>query len=134
MFERDLNATTLSQKVGINHTSISSFLAKESLPTLDSLIKLADYFKCTTDFLLGLESDNSSTVFYPCPPFAEQLKVLRKEFNDCPWCRIYQTAEISASRFYEWKNGKRVPTIENILKIAEAYQRSVDFIIGRAKH
>lgn len=133
MFERGLNATTLSLEVGINHASISSFLNEESLPTYENLIKLADFFNCTSDFLLGLESDNTSTVFYSCPPFSEQLKVLRKEFGR-PWCHFYQTAKISPSRFYEWKNGKHNPSVETIIKIAKAYHRSVDFIIGRAKY
>lgn len=133
MFERGLNATTLSLEVGINHASISSYLNKESLPTYENLIKLADFFNCTSDFLLGLENDNSSTIFYSCPLFSEQLKVLKKEFA-CPWCHIYETAKVSSSRFYEWKNGKHNPTVEAIIKIAKAYHRSVDFIIGRAKY
>lgn len=129
--ENNLTATTLSEKIDINLNSISSFLRGDSLPSLESLIKLADFFNCTTDYVLGLENENSSTVFYKCPPFTEQLKVVKARIGK-PWCKFYEETEVSSARFYEWKNGKHQPSVENIIKLAIGLNVSVDFMIGRS--
>ena len=55
---------------------------------------------------------------------------LKKQYN-CTSYKIYTQTEITKSRFYDWKNGKRVPTVENIIKLAEFFDCRVDFILGR---
>lgn len=132
MFEQELSITKLAKEIGIDATTIGRYLHAQLTPTVETLVKLADFFQCTTDFLLGRESENYSSVFYTCPPFAEQLKVLKEHFQ-CPWWNFYKTAHISSSRFYEWKNGKRIPTLDCVIMLAEGFECTVDFIIGRTK-
>lgn len=132
MFEHEINATQLANAVGIDPTCIMRYLHCKRTPSVENLVKLADYFGCTTDFLLGREAENYVTTFYPCPPFSEHLKVLKEQFN-CPWWQIYKTAHITSSRFYEWKNGKRTPTLDCVVMIADGFGCTVDFVIGRTK-
>lgn len=132
MFERALNAAHLAKEVGIAATTIRNYLCARFTPTVENLVKLADYFQCTTDFLLGRETENYHSKFKPCPPFSEQLKILKEHFN-CPWWSFYKSAHISSSRFYEWKNGKRTPTLDCIIMLAEGFGCTVDFIIGRTE-
>ena len=132
MFERELNATQLATAIGIDPTNIMRYLRCVRTPSVENLVKLADYFGCTTDFLLGREPENYPTTFYPLPPFSEQLKVLKEHFN-CPWWQIYKTAHITSSRFYEWKNGTHAPTLDCVVMLADGFGCTVDFIIGRTK-
>ena len=132
MFERELNATQLAMAVGTDPTNIMRYLRCTRTPSVETLVKLADYFGCTTDYLLGRESENYPTTFYPLPPFSEQLKVLKEHFK-CPWWQIYKTAHITSSRFYEWKNGTFSPKLVNIILLADGFGCTVDFIIGRTK-
>lgn len=132
IFERKLTLTQLAKDVGIEKATLSRYLHAVMTPSVENLVKLADFFNCTTDFLLGRESENYSTAFKPCPPFSEQLIVLKEHFN-CPWWQFYKTAHISSSRFYEWKNGKRTPTLDCIIFLADGFDCPVDFIIGRTK-
>ncbi len=132
MFERELTLTQLANEVGIQKAILSRYMHSVMTPSVVNLVKLADYFQCTTDYLLGRENENYPTTFYPCPPFSEQLKVLKEHFN-CPWWNFYKTAHISSSRFYEWKNGTRTPTLDCIIFLAEGFGCTVDFIIGRTK-
>lgn len=133
MFEKDLNAATLANAIDTGICNIYCYVNKEHLPMLENLVKLADYFNCTTDFLLGLEEDNSSTVFLTRPPFSEQLAHLLKHFG-CSGYAFIKKAEISPSRYYDWKNGKRLPTVETVVRIADRLGCSVDFVLGRTKH
>ena len=132
MFERELNATQLATAIGIDPTNIMRYLRCVRTPSVENLVKLADYFGCTTDFLLGREPENYPTTFYPLPPFSEQLKVLKEHFN-CPWWQIYKTAHITSYRFYEWKNGTFSPKLDNIILLADGFGCTVDFVIGRTK-
>ncbi len=132
MFDRELTVTKLAQETGIEKAYLSRYLHGVMTPSVAILVKLADYFNCTTDFLLGRENENYPTSFKTCPPFSEQLLVLKEHFK-CPWWNFYRTAHISSSRFYEWKNGKRTPTLDCIIFLADGFGCTVDFIIGRTK-
>ncbi len=132
MFEHELNITQLAKETSIDATTIGRYLHAVYTPTVENLVKIANFFNCSTDFLLGREEENYPQTFYPCPPFAEQLKVLKEHFK-CPWWNFYKTSHISSSRFYEWKNGKRTPTLDCIIMLANGFGCTVDFIIGRTK-
>ncbi len=132
MFEHELNKTQLAKETGINATTIGRYLHAVYTPTVENLVKIANFFNCSTDFLLGREEENYSQTFYPCPPFAEQLKVLKEHFK-CPWWDFYRKSQISSSRFYDWKSGKRSPTLDCVIMLADSFCCTVDFIIGRTK-
>ena len=70
MFERELNLTQLANEVGIEKATLSRYFRALMTPSVENLVKLADYFQCTTDYLLGRETENYPTVFKPCPPFS----------------------------------------------------------------
>lgn len=116
--------------VGLRATTITRYLAKKRLPTIESLIILANFFKCSTDYLLGLETENRSKIFRPCPPFSERFKYILKE-NDLNCVQFAERAKIHQSLVYAWKNGKRVPSLDNLIKIAQFFDCSVDFVLGR---
>ncbi|MDE7265326.1 MAG: helix-turn-helix domain-containing protein [Clostridia bacterium] len=58
MSERNLNRETFAEKSGVNKTCITHYLQGKSLPTVETLVKIADYFQRSTDFLLGREEEN----------------------------------------------------------------------------
>lgn len=46
----------ISESTGISQASISLYLSKKRKPASDSIIKIADFFNVTTDYLLGLSN------------------------------------------------------------------------------
>ena len=56
--ESQLNQKMLAEKIEISETSLSHYLQDKHAPTVESLIKIADFFRCSTDYLLGREEDN----------------------------------------------------------------------------
>ncbi|MDE6474550.1 MAG: helix-turn-helix domain-containing protein [Clostridia bacterium] len=132
LIEHNLNARTLAKVLGMENSTITRYLNGERLPTIDSLVRIADYFKCSTDYLLCMEDESYQRDFSPCPPFAERLAFLLNYYK-CSSYRVYHTTGISQGRFYDWKNGISVPTVDNVVKLAKHFNCSVDFIIGRSK-
>lgn len=127
--ENNLDNKTLAKAAGINATCISHYLLGKRVPTVESLVKLADYFNRSTDFLLGREEENCNLTFKKCPPFKERLVFLKDYFN-CTAYAIYNGTDIAKSSYYGWLGGEK-PTVENIIRLADLFDRRVDFIIGR---
>ena len=130
LFENNLNEKQFAEKLGICVSSVSVYLQGKSLPTVESLVKIADYFKCTTDFLLGREEESKVRKFKPCPPFSEQILFLKKHFK-CSAYKIYHNTKIAKTSYYEWVGGERQPKVENVINLADIFECSVDFVLGR---
>ncbi len=130
IFESGQNYKTFAASLGLSASCVTEYISQKAMPTVSNLIKIADYLKRSTDFLLGREEDGKNLTFKVCPPFCERLKVLEENF-DGSVKEIYENAGITKSRYFDWKNGKRVPTVENVIKLAEFFDCRVDYILGR---
>ncbi len=52
----DVNAETVSKKTGISLSTISKWDAWDSMPNVESLIKLSIFFECSIDYLIGINN------------------------------------------------------------------------------
>lgn len=130
MLEENLTQNALAEKVNIDRSAISRYLSGRKLPTYSILIKLADYFHCTTDFLLALENENTCSEFKECPPFKEQLHFLLEKYKKTKY-QIKKEQHIAESAIYNWQNGVFNPSVYDLVKLAEFFDCSVDYILGR---
>ncbi|PWI50197.1 helix-turn-helix domain-containing protein [Sulfoacidibacillus thermotolerans] len=55
--ERSLTQKQLAQAIGANERGIRFYEAGAKQPTMDSLIKLADFFNVSLDYLVGRSDD-----------------------------------------------------------------------------
>ena len=127
----NMNALTLSKNLGCGHSSISRYLAGTN-PSVEMLVKIADYFQCSTDFLLGLADDYVAETYLPIPPFSERLPQLFSHFKITAY-RLQKLTGIAESAMDFWKKGIRTPSIDSVIRIAKALECPVDFVIGRVK-
>lgn len=131
--ESGLNKKEFASKAGLTPSEVSKYLTGECSPTLKSLIKTADFCNCTTDYVLGLENEKYAISFKPVPPFSERLKHLLPHFGYSGYSFCKQASKISASCYYDWLRGKREPSVESIINIAEFLGCGTDFVIGRSE-
>lgn len=130
MLLNGLTEQTLSEKSGVPIACISSYVRGLQAPYIDTLIKLSDYFKCSIDYLLG-RTDNCKKSFSGSVAFAQRFTELLKANNCSSYNEAFGEMQISKSSFYEWKRGKSLPTLENLVKLADFFGCSVDFLLGR---
>ncbi|MCM1545948.1 MAG: helix-turn-helix domain-containing protein [Clostridiales bacterium] len=128
--ERGLNNKQFSKLVGISEACISLYIKNNNVPSVSHLIKIAEYFQCSTDFLLGREQFKENLSFNVCPSFGEQVCFLEKYMNFTPK-DFYSRERISKSSYFDWKYNKRKPTLDSVIALAEICERRVDFILGR---
>lgn len=128
--EAGTNAFTVSKEIGCGNSTLSHYLTKRHLPKLNIAIKLADYFNCTVDYLLGRKDENEATKFNPCPDFGTRFDNICKEL-DVSRYRLHEDTKIAESVMRYWIQGKTKPSVFNIIQIADALNVSIDYLIGR---
>ncbi|MDE7330603.1 MAG: helix-turn-helix domain-containing protein [Clostridia bacterium] len=131
IFDSGISKQDFAKAAKIPLPCIVSYTKNHRAPTVATLLKIADYFKCSTDYLLGREESRSATTFKKCPPFAEQLEFLRNYYKFKDFVQFRRATGLSKNRFLDWQNGKRQPSLENIIKMADCFDCRVDFILGR---
>ena len=125
-----LSLKETAAKIGISASCLTYYSKEEREPTVETIVKIADYFNCSIDFLLGRETEKQNLTFKSCPPFSEQLAFLKKYFK-CSSYRFYNGTKISKSAYYSWLRGAHQPTLETVISLADEFDCRVDFILGR---
>lgn len=124
------NAYTVSKEIGCGNSTLSHYLTKRHLPKLNIAIKLADYFNCTLDYLLGRKDENYATEFKPCPEFSKHFDDICKKLK-VSRSRLHDDTNIAESVMRYWIKGKTKPSVFSLTQIADALNVSIDFLIGR---
>ena len=131
MSERGFTQTSLAEEMHTCSSKISSYCTGKRAPNYDTFVCLIDFFHCSADFLLGLKDyPNEDISYLPVRPFGERLRALLKEKGMSQYLFIKQT-KISWGVFYNWMSGKSKPSVDNLAKIADSFDCSVDVLLGR---
>ena len=130
MTEAEISAPALAKATGIDASTILSLLRGEGLPYADTLVKLADYFQCSADYLLGLSDAPQEGAFKQRPPFSERLTFLLQYFHVTKY-RLEKDTHLSEKTVNRWHNGKTQPTADSLIRLAKYFECSVDFLLGR---
>lgn len=129
MEERDLTEADLADKAGLSRSMICMYLKGNTLPAVKSLIKLANYFNCSTDYLLGfVEGRKKYSLSIQDITFIERLNLLLEE-NKCSVYRMAKECDFSKTLYYDWRKGY-MPAAEQLIKIANYFCVSTDYLLG----
>lgn len=131
MQDEEINPPALAKKLNTHRTNITRYLRGDRLPQLTTFLLFLDYFSCSADFLLGL-TDREEKNFKERPPFSERFSYLIKE-KEISMYRLTREIKISEALLYQWRDGKQLPSIENLVKLAKYFDCTVDFLLGREK-
>ena len=130
MSDREINAPKLAEEIGCKRNTINRYLEGIFAPSLNVLIKLADYFNCTLDFLLAIDDENRANKFMPSPPFANRFAYMFEHFNKRK-SELRDQTGIPESAIYNWLRGDTTPSADNIVLISAFFGCTVDYLVGR---
>lgn len=130
MIERNLNTSDLAALLGVKPSTVSRYLNCISLPAFQQFVKLLGLFDCSADFLIGLTEDSpESAVYKQVPPFSERFRSLLKEYGMSQYA-LHKKTGFSYDNFNKWLKGKSSPYVDNLVRLAQAFDCSVDYLIG----
>ena len=131
MQEDGINQKELAEKLNTSHSKISLYLNDKCLPTYGNFVLLLEFFNCSADFLAGkTDFPNRDKKYLPAKPFGKRLISI---LNDSGISKNYfhKTCNVSWSILHHWFNGTSQPSVDNLIKIANFLECSIDFILGR---
>ena len=64
---------------------------------------------------------------------SENIKILRR-INSLNQKNFAKSIGVSIKRLSNWENGIDIPSLEMIIKIADTFKTSTDFILGRSEY
>lgn len=131
LMEHNITPSAFAKIIGCGKGTISRYQNGQKLPSLDILLRMADYFQCSTDYLLGLEMELYPRTFQSVVPFQQRLPIFCQALGITKY-QIEHKAKIAQSAIYKWQNGTGIPSVESLIKISQAFACSVDFILGRS--
>ena len=119
----------MSDDIGLNYRTVRRWFTRLS-PQITSLIKVANYFHCSLDYLVGL----STTEFDYAPltdkiNFTARYTELKKE-TGLKDAKISGLCQVSPSTVYSWNNGT-IPSLETIVDLCKIFDCTFEYIIGR---
>lgn len=92
MQEKNISQKQLSEYTGIPASSIASWFGKQSSsPSIDAVTKIADFFGCTIDYLVGRESEDGVIIVSENNDYTQNEKDLIEVFRQLSIRQQYAT-------------------------------------------
>ena len=111
--DKDLNQEQLAKLLNVSQTTYSRYESgKLDIPT-QSMIKLADFYSTSVDYLLNL---------------TDHQKL--REDNDLTQHQIATLLNISQSTYSRYENGELDIPIQMLIKLANYYDTSIDYLVN----
>ena len=132
MEERKLTQSALAKALEVKRSNISEYLSNKHAPSFSCFVKMLYYFDCSADYLLGLVEIHTEEPLHPIPPFGERLRTLLKE-RKITQAKLIEDLPVSSAVPYKWLSGINEPSIESLIRLAEYFECSVDYLIGRVR-
>ncbi len=131
MIDRDKSAVDVIKELGLQRNTFYRYLRGEQMPSLRMAILLSNYFGCSIDYLIARSDDDGAFSPMPMLDFATRLKQLLEIFDTTKY-QLSKHTLISESQIYHWQNGDNSPTLDSIVILADYFECSIEFILGRS--
>lgn len=129
--DNNLNIERFSVQINCNRNAIGLWLTGKYYPRVNSLIKIADTFDCSIDYLFGLcDSPNVDLSENPSD-FLTRFSELSAESNLSDY-RIAKLCGIGNSAIAKWRFLGQIPGTETLLELTEIFGCTLEYLIGRS--
>jgi transcriptional regulator with XRE-family HTH domain len=131
MLQKNVKPDDIHRSTNISLNVIYAWLRKSVVPTLNSLIVLADYFECSVDYLCGRTEHNSFSKSVVPSSFPERLRLLMTE-RGVPRRKLSAETKISMCGIQRFLSDTGKPLLDNLIRLAVFFDCSVDYLLGRS--
>lgn len=132
MLEHNLDAKKLAILLNVHKASIYRFLNNKRTPNYGCFIKMLYLFDCSADYLLGIQEIPTNEPLHSILPFNERLRDILKK-RKITQIQLIEGLPLSSSILYKWLKGTCEPSLDNLIRLSEYLECSVDFLIGRVR-
>lgn len=129
--DNNLNIERFSVLINCNRNAIGLWLTGKYYPRVNSLIKIANTFECSIDYLFGLCDSPSIDLSEHPSDFHTRFSELSAQSNLSDY-RIAKLCGIGNSAIAKWRYLGQIPGTETLLELTEIFDCSLEYLIGRS--
>lgn len=130
MFDKQMSINTLCQELNLDISQYYRYMRKESKPYLTTVIKIADYFCCSIDYLLGLAPYLSDDKLNYTPPFNVAFTQILNEYGVSRY-QLNKHTKIANSALDNWYKGNQMPSLKSVRRLAKYFNCTIDKLLCR---
>ena len=117
--------------IGVSNTTYSNAYNYGIIPKIASLIRIADYFNISIDYLIGNTDDERFEKSLHNIPFKERLTELQEAENISTVYELSQRVHIHRNNIAQWNKLNCIPLIDDLSILADFFKVSIDYLLGR---
>ncbi len=122
--DNDKKQIELAKYLNIDQSTYSDYEnGKINIP-IEQLIKIADFYNVSLDYLVGRDRKKGDIVLFP------RIRELRED-HDKKQLELTNYLHIMPNTYSDYENGKINIPIEQLIKIADFYDVSLDYLVSR---
>ena len=129
--EKEQTIKSLATELKVSYIILLRWKNGEKNLRLNSLIKLADYFNCSIEYLCGRTKEDIIYTPQECPRFGEWIDTVIKKCGKTTY-QLFKNTTIRSSQYYYWKRGS-VPLLTSLDILARFLDTTLDFLVGRER-
>lgn len=133
--DKNINLKQLSKLINIQDSLLYKYEKGKSMPTLDNLTKIANFFNCTISYLVSLSDTLGKETLKNNPDksifFKRYSDLVSK--NNLTHYVVCKNLGISISSIRNWRLGA-IPYIDTLIKLSTYFNVSVDYLLGRSNN
>ena len=129
--EKKITQKALGENIGIKEKAYQKYEYGYSIPPIQQMCDLANYFDTTIEYLMYGKNDKniySKKVI----PFHERLIELRNA-NHLTQKQLADKLGVHEANYQKYEYGEHTPRIERIIQLAELFQVPIDDMMGRVR-
>lgn len=128
------NKTEIVKRMGITYATFSKAYNYGIFPTVPILIRVADFFDVSVDYLIG-NAENEKFIKSEHPKkFTERLEELKTSKEIATTYELAQRVHIHRNNIAQWMKHDYIPSIDDLILIADFFDVSLDYLVGRTDY
>ena len=126
----DCKKSEIPKILNIDYNIFIKIIEFGIIPQPKILIRIADYFNISIEYLLCRTDDSYIYKFDNRIAFIERYDTLIKEKGLTDY-KISKKLHISTSYISNWRKKKYTPSLINLIELSEIFKVTIDFLLGR---
>lgn len=141
--ENNLTQEQLAEKMGLKYFNIGDWERGKCEPCVEDLKRLSNIFGVSIDYLVD-NSDDFDNVIIKTPAnepelsakmdikmkISEKIKEIRQQ-NGLSQGKLSELLELPRYIIANWEQGRSLPSIEDVMRISEKLDCSIDYLLGK---
>ncbi|MCL2375743.1 MAG: helix-turn-helix transcriptional regulator [Firmicutes bacterium] len=129
ILEYELTHEKLAIAIGVSRPTVIRWSQNKLGISLANALNVANYFKCSLEFLIGRADNVLDFKLQPALPFYERLRQVMEK-HGISWYRIVKDGIVTNNKLSSWKKGIS-PFLQSVIGIADYFNYTLDEFIGR---